>query len=241
MTIVKLSSLVLLTGVALMGTSSAIAAEVGSLDTNLSATFIEDTSENTPLDPTDPTKPVDPGRPGTGGVLSLDVAPISIDFGTTMLEAGANQTIFAKPMVVKSEGDLDKEVPHYVQVTDKRGGRLGWKLSVKQEAQLKSGADDLTGAIISIQDQSIVSPSAEVAPTGFTGKLDLTPGSDVPVMTAVSGQGYLTWIQKYGAITDDGSGTANENKGVQLYVPSGAAQAKAYTGSLVWSLSDTPA
>lgn len=54
MTITKTSSLVLLAGIALMGTSSVNAATVGSLDTNLSATFIEDDSTTTPKDPTDP-------------------------------------------------------------------------------------------------------------------------------------------------------------------------------------------
>ncbi|MGR3741165.1 WxL domain-containing protein [Companilactobacillus sp. DQM5] len=239
----KIHSLAILTGLTLLGTNTAVlAAPVGNLDTNVTASFTEDKTPAVPLDPTDPTKPVKPERPGTTGPLSLDAVPTGIDFGTNELKAGQNLTLLAKPMKVTHQDDTQKEVPHYVQVTDKRGGRLGWKLTVRQTAQLKStGGVDLTGAVMSLNKQTISSPSTEVAPTGFTGKLDLTPGSDVTVMTAAAGQGYLTWIQKYGSLIDDGSGKANVNDGVQLMVPSGAAQATKYTGSLVWTLNDTPA
>lgn len=240
----KRSNLFLLSLLAL-GTSSTTAvsaATVGTLDTDVTAAFTEDTQPNLPVDPTDPGSTVDPGRPGTGGPLSLDVAPMKIDFGTTEIKAGENQTIMAKPMEVKDANQLTKLVPNYTQVTDKRGGRLGWTLNVKQVEQLKSASNDLlTGAVINFKNSKIISPSVgETAPTGFTGDLSLTPGSDSTVMSAAAGVGYLTWVQSYGNVIDGEAGGDKLNDGIELFVPSGAAKATTYSGKLVWSLTDTP-
>lgn len=222
-------------------TTSTLAAEVGNLDTNLAAVFTEDLSSTPSLDPNDPTKEIDTGREGTPGPLSLDVAPSLIDFGTHKLKAGYDEIIKAKPMRVKDSNGLDKEVANFTQVTDKRGGRLGWTLNVKQLDQLKSATDDvLTGAMISFKNANIISPSTETAPTGFSDNLDLVPGSDTTIMSAKPGAGYLTWLQVYGKLVDNADATAKLNDGIELSIPSGSAQAKAYTGKLMWSLSDTP-
>lgn len=239
----KKSNWILLSLLALgaSSTTTVSAATVGTLDTDVTAAFTEDTTPNLPLDPTNPNETVDTGRPGTSGPLSLDVAPMKIDFGSNELKAGEDQRISAKPMEVKDSKQVSKLVPNYTQVTDKRGGRLGWTLNVRQEKQLESaGADVLTGAVISFKNSKIISPSTEVTPTGFTGDLSLTPGSDSKIMSAASGEGYLSWIQSYGDIVDNEAKTDKLNNGIELFVPSGAAKATTYTGKLVWSLNDTP-
>lgn len=190
-----------------------------------------------PVDPTDPNKPVDPG---TSGPLSLDYASI-LDFGEQLISV-KDQIYFAKPQYLfDKDGAVDKDnpVPNYALVTDKRGGEKGWSLSVKQNGQFKSlkNNKELTGAEITFKNAEVISNSDSKAPSVVKNSFSLTSdGTGVAenVMSANEGEGFGTWIYRFG---DD----KTKAESIELSVPgSTAKESDVYKTSLTWTLTDTP-
>lgn len=231
------SAVVLATSVNL--SSVAMAAEAGSVTTKGDVTFVEDTDPTTPVDPTDPDKP----NP-TEGPLSIDYAS-NLHFGEQKISA-KTQTYFAAMDKIKDPADanntLDK--PNWVQVTDKRGTNVGWKLQVQQGAQFATGAaEELKGAEIKLMNGATKSTSDNQAgvPTA-SQEITLVPGDSTTagaaqdVMTAQADQGMGTWTNGFG---DDTTGS----KSISLTVPGASAKVKdgKYTTDLTWVLTDTPA
>ncbi|KRL61306.1 WxL domain-containing protein [Latilactobacillus fuchuensis] len=240
------SAVVLATSVNL--SSVAMAAEAGSVTTKGDVTFVEDTDPTTPVDPTDPDIPVDPTDPdkpnSTEGPLSIDYAS-NLHFGEQKISA-KTQTYFAAMDKIKDPADanntLDK--PNWVQVTDKRGTNVGWKLQVQQGAQFATGAaEELKGAEIKLMNGATKSTSDNQAgvPTA-SQEITLVPGDSTTagaaqdVMTAQADQGMGTWTNGFG---DDTTGS----KSISLTVPGASAKVKdgKYTTDLTWVLTDTPA
>ncbi|MBG5844585.1 WxL domain-containing protein, partial [Pseudomonas aeruginosa] len=125
------------------------AAQVASIQSNADITFALDNTVTPPVNPTNPSQPVtpnpaDPHQPGTAGPLSIDYVS-NIHFGSKQIQAGTAIYSAQLDQVQNSTGDLIS-VPNYVQVTDKRGLNLGWKLSVKQSAQFATS--DSTPAVL---------------------------------------------------------------------------------------------
>ncbi|MHC9531935.1 WxL domain-containing protein [Dellaglioa sp. L3N] len=212
-----------------------------------SVSFKDDDSTTDPVDPTDPTNPVtpvdptdpkNPVEPGTAGPLSLDFAS-SLAFGEQII-SGDNQVYKAKLQSVTDAADPDnaREVPNYVQVTDKRGTNAGWTLTVNEGAQFASSGDALKGAELAIAagKQTVAGKNAvdpTVDPTATqTAQVIGTDASTV--MGAKADQGMGTWTDAFGkdaadavdAVTLTVPGTSKKNAG------------DTYTTDLVWTLTD---
>lgn len=212
--------------------------------------FMENTDPTTPVDPTDPTGPVGPTdptdpdnpKPGTGGPLSIDYVS-NFDFGTDNKVSGDDTTYYAAPVKLADKDGKEITRANYLQVTDKRGSNIGWKLSVKQDAQFNDGKTDLDGAQLSMGTQTLNSKNimgdGSTTPGIVSSTLKMTPGSDVDVLSAQKGQGMGTWTDAFGKYTD-GSATDTSTKAVSLEVPGNSAKnvGSTYTTDLTWTLTD---
>uniref|UniRef100_UPI00403F271B WxL domain-containing protein n=1 Tax=Candidatus Enterococcus willemsii TaxID=1857215 RepID=UPI00403F271B len=184
-------------------------------------------------DPTNPVDPIDPPGPGTGGALSIDYGS-KFKFGTQKIST-ADQTYYANPDKMKD----GTQKPTYVQITDKRGTLVGWKLSISQPEQFKTAnGDQLIGAQLKFskgQAASLVDPA--YTPTTVSSELVLTPGTNNTLaINAQKGTGVGTWVYRFGADAED------NKDAVQLSVPGKSVKlAQQYSTKLVWSLENTPA
>lgn len=204
----------------------AVAAD-STANSNTTAAFKENNTN--PTNPVDPEDPTDPGEnPGTGnnGPLSIDYVS-NFDFGTHDVPTKTETYTAAG-----ESGNAD-----YVQVTDQRSGDpKGWTLSVAQQGQLKSASgDELTGAAISFGAGTIKTTSdasSNTVSSSTNGTALTTDGSSMTVMSAKSGNGFGTWLDVFGSA---------DASTVKLTVPVSAhPDADSYTGTLNWTLSETP-
>ncbi|MBO0477546.1 WxL domain-containing protein [Vagococcus sp. DIV0080] len=220
-----------------------------------------------PIDPENPkdnTRPINPdgSEPNNpaGGLLSVDYAS-SFSFGKQAIE---NQGVLygAQPQQFK---DSDLTRGNYVQVSDRRGSNAGWVLSIVQNEQFKTAAnEELTGAKLYLGNGSLNSPSMleesflpETAPTNLvkqltattdkvTGGLELIPGQSSIIMSADKGKGNGTWTLSYGQTKDNNIGLVGNNNpsksSVILSIPSSSnATSSSYESTLTYRLSMVPA
>ncbi|MBC1604284.1 WxL domain-containing protein [Listeria rocourtiae] len=231
-----------------IGGISATAATAGSMDSITDATFTQDKTVTTPLDPTDPntpvtpvdpTDPIDPHAPGTSGPLSIDYVS-NFHFGSNVISP-LSKTYYAKLDKVKvaSSGNIIS-VPNFVQVTDKRGTNVGWKLTVKQNGQFKT--QDAAPQTLNNAELSIVAGTpksltdAAYAPTTSIATLDPTGAASSDIAVAAADKGMGTWAIAFGG---DATTAATA---VSLKVPMGTAKVAdvPYKTTLTWNLEDTP-
>lgn len=181
-------------------------------------------------------KPVDPENPGTenpnpdpggtpdpapSGPLALNYAS-PLDFGTHKVSA-------------TTETYKSTTKTPYIQVTDLRGTAAGWNVTVKAShfKDLATDLDTLQGATFNLTGGEVLSASNNTdAPTTSDLQID-TDGTEVTVLTAESGKGTGTWIERWKA-----SGETNEK--VTLTVPAAKASTGQHETTLTWTLSDTP-
>ncbi|MDT1958937.1 WxL domain-containing protein [Carnobacterium divergens] len=246
--LVTSSALVLLTLGAT--TSTALAADGGVYESNGVVEFIPNDGITPPVDPEnpDPTNPVDPidptdpegPNPGTNGPLSIDYAS-SLSFGKNKI-TNKDEIYYANAQELK-DGSFK---PNYVQISDNRGTNAGWSLTVKQEGQFQNKETQnkvLTGTVLKLAESTAVSNAEGVtAPT--TSDIILDPsGATSPVMSAQTGNGAGTWVDRFGtveAMEIDGE-TIQKNKAITLEVPGSTPKdAVKYSTKLTWTLTDTP-
>lgn len=218
--IVRISSILFVaTPLMLLNSPKVEAAQVASIQSNADITFALDNTVTPPVNPTNPSQPVtpnpaDPHQPGTA-----------------IYSAQLDQ-------VQNSTGDLIS-VPNYVQVTDKRGLNLGWKLSVKQSAQFATS--DSTPAVLDNASLTFLAATPNstqllsLAPLTVPVTLDPTGAATSPVATAALSTGMGTWTLAFGS-------GATAAQGIQLTVPATTKKvaAKQYKTTLTWILDDTP-
>ncbi|WP_207695133.1 WxL domain-containing protein [Enterococcus sp. DIV0212c] len=202
--------------------------------------YTENTDATPPKLPTNPEEDVEivspiPVDPGTSGPLSVDYAPHVI-FGEK--EASSKDDIYyAKLAEVKKPDDSSiKEVPNFLQLTDNRGKSAGWRLTIKQNGQLRNGAYVLKGAEITLKNVSLASPSGGAEPTTVQS-ITLNPDSGEPAEVARSTEqtGKGTWIIKFGKELKE------SQKSIQVKVPGKTEKKQGnYTTSLTWELMDAP-
>ncbi|MGM0124013.1 hypothetical protein IGI37_001387 [Enterococcus sp. AZ194] len=186
--------------------------------------------------PVDPTNPGGEPNPGTTGPFSIDFAS-SFNFGLNKI---TNQTMDYYARAQTFTGGTSERA-NYVQVSDNRGTKEGWTLTVTQKEQLKATTattattnDTLTGAEITLNDSAVNSVSTSTAPVA-EATMTLVPGEPSTVMSAKVGEGAGTHLTKWG--TDEETGA----KSVALEIPGGSTKEKAvYSTKLIWTLSDTP-
>lgn len=211
-------------------------------ETNGKVNFKEDTSVVSPLDPTNPDIPVVPEKPikQNGGSLAIDYIS-EFNFGTQNISA-KNEIYYAKLDRAKSASDSDfREVPNWVQVTDKRGTNTGWNLSIKQEEQFTTGSDgdkkELKGAQITLKNGVVktTTDNESGAPSGFGSPLVLIPGSTHTIMNAAVNTGMGTWLESFGDLSTGA-------QSIELFVPGVTEKVKdvPYVTTLTWTLNDVP-
>lgn len=197
--------------------------------------FKVDDGKTQPVDPTNPDDEVKPDEPGesTNGPLSIDHVS-NLHFGEQLISAKA-KTYYASLEKLKKDEEA-KEVPNYVQVTDKRGSNEGWYLSVKQDKQFSTSEDvELKGAVLTLSNTQAktTADNKSKAPKAFS-EVSLVPGGDgLPVLRANKDEGMGLWVGSFGNETTGKSS-------VSLQVPGESAkQAAKYSTTLTWMLSNT--
>ncbi|OEG18124.1 cell surface protein [Enterococcus quebecensis] len=202
--------------------------------------FTENKDPTAPLNPKELSEPVEiisdiPIKPGTPGPLSVDFAP-HVVFGEQ--DGSADDDVyFAQLTKVKTVSDgSEDEVPNYIQITDNRGKDNGWKLTVKQNGQLRNGDHTLTGAEMMLKNIKLISPNGNKEPI-YTKDITLDPINSQPMEVSRSDEktGKGTWIIMFG------SNLSESKKSIQIKVPGDIEKKRGkYTTSLTWELVDSP-
>lgn len=202
--------------------------------------YVTDTDPVNPVNPInpDPDNPITPDDPDdhddpTSGPLSIDYVS-NLRFGEQKT-TGSNTTYYAQLDHATDSNGAKVDMPNFVQVTDKRGSNTGWHLSVTQDAQFKSGEEELKGAALTLDHAVLSTPNDGVAPTASQA-IKLTPGQASDVLDAKADQGTGTWLNRFG--TDEEEGKSS----VSLFVPGSTKKIQGeYKTSLTWILTDSPA
>lgn len=257
----KMVSSLVMASALLLGATAPVVANAASTptsaDTTAKATFTANTSTVTPVDPEDPntelpTDPKDPGNvaePGAG--LSLIYAPATLDFGSHEIDTLSDQSYNAKNdgtilMPVADATDPENVVSKAgtkvgLQVSDQRGVNTGWTLSAKSTNLASTDGTALDGASISFLSTGVTSSGKTQAgsnaytagngATSSTSNLKLATDNSTTVFAsakAADGTGAGVTVLQW----------TPEN--VQLNVDANSAKSATYTGTISWSLSDTP-
>ncbi|MEH7400154.1 WxL domain-containing protein [Gottfriedia acidiceleris] len=205
-----------------------------STDTNVTVTAetknpVNPTNPTSPVEPVNPTDPENPHEPGTKSSLSIDYVS-NFHFGAQ--EASSKNEVYTAQLdEVKqtSDGSIIK-VPNFIQVTDHRRIKTGWKLTVQQNEQFKSGNNELKGAVLKLNNPILNSSThAQYKPVANT--VTLVPGGGAQKLAfADEGKGLGTWTIAYG----------QNPSSITLFVP-GAAYKEVgakYKTTLTWTLVD---
>lgn len=231
--LVKLSALSVIVGGSIIGGGYAVSA--APLTTNGTIQYVEDSNNNETVDPT----PGEDGGnvvvpPAQEGSFAIAYAP-SFDFGTQEITS-QEQTYQAKYLELESttnSGQTHKRA-HFAQVRDLRGDATkGWKLTAEQTRDFTNGSSTLTGAQITLSNNSV---KKTVASSNVTGH-DLTLSSSVSeVMNAAVGQGRGISSVVWG---ENVSGDVNSS--VELNVPANLdIQKGTYSSEITWTLQSVP-
>jgi hypothetical protein len=228
----SMASLALISS-ATVGAKLVLADETGDkAESTAKITFTGDnTDPNVPVDPNNPDNPDDPNNPadpddpdnhGTGneGPLSLDFVS-NITFGTKQISS-SDQVYNAQNANAR------------VQITDKRGVEGGWTLTAAATKFVATDASELKGAVLSFKNGQAKTTSDNQSAAPTTTDMTFNNTDAKPVMTAPSLAGQGVWLDVF-------AGTEGNNENIQLAVPAGAAEAKAYTATITWTLAAAPA
>ncbi|MCH5465297.1 WxL domain-containing protein [Levilactobacillus tujiorum] len=235
--------------------------------TNSTVTFAKPASTTTPVDPTDPTKPIDPTDPdnpgGNGGTtpsgdLTFLYVSDSIAFGSKdnpiQAQTTGIQNIFngsdngkdkdgnALPAnsVTVNNKNINTNKTLLTEVSDTRGSNNGWVVSVGSSTlagkdSSGNSVGNLDGAAFNLQgSKATLTNSAST--DGITGE-DTVNGT-----TGIPADGKTTHTI-YTAAKGHGAGSTAmqlDPSNVVLSVPANV-KAGTYSGTLNWTLADTPA
>lgn len=197
----------------------------------------------TPLGPVDPTNPTNPDNPGTkdnptnnpdqpvnpngpaaGPVLQLLTAP-AFHFGSVDLSTITDAAINPIPSA-KNAGATGGSKLFYAQVSDTRGGSLGWQLSVSNTGFVGANKAPLNNAVLTLAAPTIVtSDKSTPAGTDATAATLNGSGTASPVVAIKAGEGAqgttsINWSPSQIGLTFDKS----------------SAQQQAYSSTLTWAL-----
>ncbi|RRK10582.1 WxL domain-containing protein [Lactiplantibacillus garii] len=256
----KMVSSILMTSALLLGAVAPVVANAADTDagsTSTGVTFTANTDTTKPVDPTDPNQPLDPepdengGKPGAG--LALAYAPTTIDFGTHEIDLISDHKYNANGAIdgaSDAKGTVGKDSATtngtfklgsdgknsgskvILEVSDGRGTNAGWALSVTS-----------TGDIANLKGATITLPKGDVSGSG-TDKTSAVTSNDVTIDAGSGSATGTTSNVVLNAAKDTGAGVtvdALDPAAITLNVAANTASAKTYSGTLNWSLSDTPA
>ncbi|RDX01500.1 hypothetical protein UR08_06785 [Listeria kieliensis] len=216
----------------------AVASGIKSISSSRADAYYRPNYDNTkPVNPNRPSEKVEPksANPGTPGPLSIDFAS-NIQFGSHEI-TGQTEIYFAAltPVTIVSTGSSE-EVPNYVQVTDNRGTLGGYRLTVKQNGQLRSDQTVLEGAEMVLLNSALKSATSKKAPQSFQKiVLDASGESSSNVIVAKAGTGAGTWVNTFGTDAEQA------RKSIQVILPKETKkQAGHYRTTLTWEIIDSP-
>jgi len=249
----SLSSLVL-AGALLLGAVAPVTANAATIDkattsgeTKTSVSFTKPEDQTTPVDPTDPSTPVDPTKPGAGdhggatvnGDLTFLYVSKGIDFGShdsaTSTKAAADMVVPVKSIETQAFNGTTADPDLVSEVADTRGTNAGWRVSVNATKLTTKDGDTIEGAKIALKGSNAVINNSAEKVSSTDADID---GSDVNVPTDESSQVLYTAQANHGA-----GSTAMSLSAANISLISLPANIKTgdYTGTLNWTLNDTPA
>ncbi|WP_071865857.1 WxL domain-containing protein, partial [Enterococcus caccae] len=193
--------------------------------------YTENTDVTPPIDPEKPDESTEivspiPVQPGTSGPLSVDFAPHVI-FGEHD-GSKENDIYYAKLTKIKKKDDgSEQEVPNFLQLTDNRGKKAGWRLTIKQNGQLRNGTHVLKGAEISLNNITLFSPHSGREPIAIDSvRLDPDSMEPTEVSRSTETTGKGTWMIMFGKDKEE------SKKSIQVKVPGSVEKKKGnYTTS----------
>ncbi|AVK64087.1 WxL domain-containing protein [Lactobacillus sp. CBA3606] len=229
----------LLVSVALPTVANAAENRDGS--TNVTATFTAGNTDVTPVDPTDPDTPStggdgnngsNTGNEGGSG-LSLIYVTNKLDFGSHAIDVLNSNTYaanYTNADDTKTNADTsalwgNKAV---IEVSDTRGTNNGWSLQVSGSALKSTSGDTIEGGTLAL-------PTGDVTNSG-------TATNDAKSVAVTNALGTATNVLT--AAKDGGAGVTVDQldpTNIKLTVPANTAKAEAYSTTVNWSLTDTPA
>lgn len=198
--------------------------------------FIENVTLPPIVNPLNPNSEIETDLEKTVGALSIDYAS-NLDFGNHQISTSDKTYYAAANTVTVKENGEEVVIPNFVQVTDNRGTKGGWTLSVTASDFSTESGKILTGAYITFHHANVYTPNSRGdGPIATYPVMVEEAGTPFPIMRANDGQGTATWGVYY-AGTDDSTG----EKAITLHVPGESTKmAESYTSTLEWNLSETP-
>lgn len=161
-------------------------------------------------------------------------ATVGFTAGNLEFGDGTGQTVpsfdFGQQDITAKDNTYDVVTAGALKVSDLRGTGAGWNVTVKQQAQLATATGaELTGAVLKFNNATTSNSSNETV-TFHAG--DLTPGTASRVFDAQANNGNGTSTLAFAGGTSD----------AQLHVPGATPKkSEAYTATLEWTLTDSPA
>lgn len=198
--------------------------------------FVENTTRPPVVNPLDPDSEIEIDTGGSIGALSVDFAS-SLDFGRNQVSTSDKTYYAAANTVTVKESGEEIVVPNFVQVTDNRGTKAGWTLSITASDFTTEEGRVLTGAYITFHHAHIYTPnSLGNEPVAVESVMLEEVETPYPIVTANDGQGTATWGVYYAGVDD-----ATGEKSITLHVPGESTKmAETYKSTLEWSLSEAP-
>lgn len=245
----KTVSSILLASALLLGAIAPVTANAETMGTGKTTStvhFAKPDTNTKPVDPDNPGTTVDPGGNGgttPSGDLTFLYVSDSIDFGSadTPLKAqtdGTTQTIKGSKLADGVASDVTVTNKAFAsngnlisEVSDTRGTNAGWTVQVNSSALTDETVGALKGATLDLNGGAATVKNSAVADGSTINKVDTT---------ALATDGTPGTI--YSAKKGNGAGVTTmqlDPSNITLSVPANVA-AGTYTGTLNWTLSDTP-
>ncbi|AMB97013.1 WxL domain-containing protein [Aerococcus urinaeequi] len=164
-------------------------------------------------------------NPNTDGEVSGEFGPLTLDyvsnfdFGSQILSS-KNESYVA----------TNNRTP-FAQVTDVRGTGAGWRLVATLNGFTQEDETSLEGSTISLSNGNVVTTSDtnSVPAPAVTSEITLTTGESSDVTVAELTEGRGTWLTVW-----------DNNQNVVLNVPAASATVGQHTGTITWTLYNTP-
>lgn len=249
----KIGSIILLMTFILTLPAEAYAAPSGEPESSAVLEFTEGEGPTTIVDPEKPVYSIDPHEDENGetgvtnnrGSLRIDYVS-NFKFGSQAVQSGSQQ--FHAALIPADAEHTESgyiEVPNFVQLSDLRGTKAGWTLSVKQDDYFKVTSGELegremTGARITLDNIITNTARQENAVQTAADKITFTAiGEYYHLMTAVKGEGTGTHVAHFGEYNQGQKESARNS--VILEIPAGIEKTIApYQTSFTWLLADVP-
>ena len=218
------------------------ALSLGLIGAGLYTPTVDALTSNATVDFTNPTQApaiVNPDNPGGEPLENPETdGEVSGEFGSLTLDYVSNFD-FGSHELNRNEQNYfaENQRTPFAQVTDVRGTGAGWRLVAQFNGFTQDGNASLQGAEINLTNSELVTTqdNMNTAPTTSSAGIVLNQNA-ADITIAEEGQGKGTWLTKWA----DDDNAAAFNQSVVLSVPAAVATAGEHTGTITWTLYNTP-